>query len=109
MKGRLGPYRFRTKTKKKTLTPKWREEFKIPICTWDSQNLLHLEVHDKDHIFDDKLGYVLLLNLNLCILSVYLYVFILEECGAKHHCIKCHRSPQIEGSLLQGNCLTQGT
>ncbi|XP_051151862.1 C2 domain-containing protein At1g53590-like [Andrographis paniculata] len=56
VKGKLGPYRFRSKTKKKTLAPKWREEFKIPICTWDTLNMLMIEVHDKDHIFDDKLG-----------------------------------------------------
>lgn len=60
MKGQLGPYRFRTKTQKKTLTPKWHEEFKIPICTWESQNMLVIEVRDKDHIFDDVMGCVLL-------------------------------------------------
>ncbi|KAK4438984.1 C2 domain-containing protein [Sesamum alatum] len=56
VKGQLGPYRFRTKIHKKTLTPKWREEFKIPICTWDSQNVLVIEVLDKDPLFDDMLG-----------------------------------------------------
>ncbi|XP_073136123.1 C2 domain-containing protein At1g53590-like [Henckelia pumila] len=56
VKGRLGPYRFRTKTKKKTLAPKWQEEFKIPVVTWESQNILTLEVCDKDHIFDDLMG-----------------------------------------------------
>ncbi|KZV38482.1 hypothetical protein F511_40344 [Dorcoceras hygrometricum] len=56
VKGRLGPYRFRTKTKKKTLAPKWQEEFKIPVVTWESQNMLTLEVRDKDHIFDDLMG-----------------------------------------------------
>lgn len=60
MKGQLGPYRFRTKIQKKTLAPKWCEEFKIPICTWESQNMLLIEVRDKDHIFDDMMGYVLL-------------------------------------------------
>ncbi|RVW84869.1 C2 domain-containing protein [Vitis vinifera] len=30
VKGKLGPYRFTTKIQKKTLTPKWNEEFKIP-------------------------------------------------------------------------------
>ncbi|KAF9588740.1 hypothetical protein IFM89_015177 [Coptis chinensis] len=56
VKGQLGPYRFRSKTQKKTLTPKWQEEFKIPICTWDSPNVLVLEVRDKDHFYDDTLG-----------------------------------------------------
>ncbi|KAI3457531.1 hypothetical protein Pfo_014194 [Paulownia fortunei] len=56
VKGQLGPYRFRTKTQKKTLAPKWREEFKIPICTWESQNMLLIEVRDKDRIFDDMMG-----------------------------------------------------
>lgn len=56
VKGCLGPYRFRSKTKKKTLAPKWQEEFKIPIVTWESQNMLTLEVRDKDHIFDDMMG-----------------------------------------------------
>lgn len=79
VKGRLGPYRFRTKTKKKTLTPKWREEFKVPICTWESENMLTLDVHDKDHIFDDKLGWVFPLNLKLCLAytqDVILIVFL---------------------------------
>lgn len=56
VKGQLGPYRFRTKTQKKTLTPKWQEEFKIPICSWESQNMLLIEVRDKDHLFDDMMG-----------------------------------------------------
>jgi hypothetical protein len=56
VKGQLGPFRFRTKTRKKTLAPKWLEEFKIPICTWDSENMLFIEVRDKDHIFDDMMG-----------------------------------------------------
>ncbi|XP_010241279.1 PREDICTED: C2 domain-containing protein At1g53590-like isoform X2 [Nelumbo nucifera] len=56
VKGQLGPYRFQTKIQKKTLAPKWQEEFKIPICTWESPNVLILEVRDKDHLFDDNLG-----------------------------------------------------
>ncbi|KAL5204367.1 hypothetical protein ABZP36_009238, partial [Zizania latifolia] len=31
VQGHLGPYRFQTKIHKKTLIPKWMEEFKIPI------------------------------------------------------------------------------
>ncbi|XP_031257226.1 C2 domain-containing protein At1g53590-like isoform X2 [Pistacia vera] len=56
VKGQLGQYRFRTKTQKKTLTPKWQEEFKVPICSWDSPNVLSIEVRDKDHFVDDTLG-----------------------------------------------------
>ncbi|KAK1414360.1 hypothetical protein QVD17_30104 [Tagetes erecta] len=56
IKGQLGSYRFKTKIQKKTLSPKWYEEFKIPISSWDSPNLLEIGVRDKDHIFDDTLG-----------------------------------------------------
>ncbi|KAK1320106.1 C2 domain-containing protein [Acorus calamus] len=56
VKGQLGQYRFRTKIQKKTLSPKWQEEFKIPISSWESPNILIIEVRDKDHIFDDTLG-----------------------------------------------------
>ncbi|XP_059661372.1 C2 domain-containing protein At1g53590-like [Cornus florida] len=56
LKGKLGPYRFRTKTRKKTLAPKWHEEFKIPIFSWDSPNVLTIEVRDKDRFVDDVLG-----------------------------------------------------
>ncbi|XP_020575196.1 C2 domain-containing protein At1g53590-like [Phalaenopsis equestris] len=56
VKGHLYNYRFRTKVHKKTLSPKWFEEFKIPISSWEVPNILYLEVCDKDHIFDDLLG-----------------------------------------------------
>lgn len=56
VKGQLGPYRFRTKTQWKTLAPKWHEEFKVPICTWESPNVLAIEVRDKDQFMDDTLG-----------------------------------------------------
>ncbi|XP_073057495.1 C2 domain-containing protein At1g53590-like [Primulina eburnea] len=56
VKGRIGPYRFRTKTQKKTLAPKWHEEFKIPICTWESPNILVIEVVDKDFFYNDTMG-----------------------------------------------------
>nr|CAB3446510.1 unnamed protein product [Digitaria exilis] len=39
VKGHLGPYRFQTKIHKKTLNPKWLEEFKIPITSWESLNV----------------------------------------------------------------------
>ncbi|EOA29501.1 hypothetical protein CARUB_v10013073mg [Capsella rubella] len=56
VKGQLGAYRFKTKILWKTLAPKWQEEFKIPICTWDSPNVLNIEVQDKDRFSDDSLG-----------------------------------------------------
>ncbi|CAH8293389.1 unnamed protein product [Eruca vesicaria subsp. sativa] len=56
VKGQLGAYRFKTKILKKTLAPKWQEEFKIPILTWNSPNILNIEVQDKDRFSDDRLG-----------------------------------------------------
>ncbi|CAM0880649.1 unnamed protein product [Alopecurus aequalis] len=56
VKGRLGPFKFQTQIQKKTLSPKWFEEFKIPITSWGSPNELVMEVCDKDHIYDDSLG-----------------------------------------------------
>lgn len=56
VKGKLGPYRFRTKTHKKTLCPKWHEEFKVPVCSWESPNELAIELGDKDRFLDDMLG-----------------------------------------------------
>ncbi|CAH9107538.1 unnamed protein product [Cuscuta europaea] len=57
LKARLGPYSFRTKTQKKTLTPKWQEEFKIPVFSWESPNdELKIKVFDEDRFMDDPLG-----------------------------------------------------
>jgi len=58
VKGQLGSYSFKTQIQKKTLTPKWQEEFKIPICSWDLQNVLTILVRDKDHFVDSALGFV---------------------------------------------------
>ena len=63
VKGQLGAYRFKTKTIRKTLSPKWQEEFKIPVITWESLNVLKIEVRDKDHFVDDILGFVVCLFL----------------------------------------------
>lgn len=56
VKGQLCQYKFKTSIQKKTLTPKWQEEFKIPISSWESDNVLNIEVCDKDHFTDDSLG-----------------------------------------------------
>ncbi|ONK69964.1 uncharacterized protein A4U43_C05F28790 [Asparagus officinalis] len=56
VKGQLGPYRFRTKIQKKTLAPRWQEEFKIPISSWEAPNELIIQVCDKDRMFNDTLG-----------------------------------------------------
>lgn len=57
VKGHLGPYRFTTQIQRKTLAPKWLEEFKVPICSWDAQCVLEFQVRDKDHFkSDDCLG-----------------------------------------------------
>lgn len=58
VKGQIGAFRFRTRIQRKTLCPKWLEEFKIPITSWESPNVLELQVHNKDIIFDDILGFV---------------------------------------------------
>lgn len=65
----MGSYRFKTKIQKKTLSPKWHEEFKIPIITWELPNILALEVRDKDRFVDDILGFVS----NLVIFSMYFF------------------------------------
>ncbi|WVZ72487.1 hypothetical protein U9M48_020937 [Paspalum notatum var. saurae] len=56
VKGRLGPFKFQTQIQRKTLSPKWFEEFKIPITSWGASNELVIEVRDKDPMFDDSLG-----------------------------------------------------
>ncbi|RCV23386.1 hypothetical protein SEVIR_5G002000v4 [Setaria viridis] len=56
VKGRLGPFKFQTEIQRKTLSPKWFEEFKIPITSWEASNELVMEVRDKDPMFDDSLG-----------------------------------------------------
>jgi hypothetical protein len=63
VKGRLGPCKFQTQIQRKTLSPKWFEEFKIPITSWEASNELVMEVCDKDHLYDDSLGYVLFSDL----------------------------------------------
>ncbi|GJN38266.1 hypothetical protein PR202_gb27293 [Eleusine coracana subsp. coracana] len=56
VKGCLGPFKFQTQIQRKTLSPKWFEEFKIPITSWEASNELTFEVRDKDPMFDDLLG-----------------------------------------------------
>lgn len=85
VKGKLGPYKFRTRTQKKTLSPKWHEEFKIPIFTWESDNILAIEVLDKDHVFDDTMGYALFRLYHLIISMIQLLdllsLEVLDACG----------------------------
>ncbi|KAI3921854.1 hypothetical protein MKX01_005543 [Papaver californicum] len=54
--GHCGSFKFQTKVQKKTLTPKWLEDFKIPIFSWESSNLIYMDVRDKDHFGYDPLG-----------------------------------------------------
>ncbi|KAM7260695.1 hypothetical protein ACFE04_011368 [Oxalis oulophora] len=56
VKGHLGDNSFKTEIQWKTLAPKWHQNFNIPITTWESPNLLVIEVLDKDRCFDDALG-----------------------------------------------------
>ena len=77
VKGHLGGYRFRTEIQKKTLTPKWLEEFKIPIITWESINVLVLEVRDKDRFYDDILGFVPFSELFILYYVVYMHTHLL--------------------------------
>lgn len=80
VKGHLGPYRFQTKIQRKTLFPKWLEEFKIPISSWEGTNVLVLQVRDKDTIFDDILGFVKISNmLFMCKIMKNLAFFNLFE------------------------------
>lgn len=57
VKGALGSARFKTRMKRKTLSPQWFEEFRAPISTWNKQNFLILRVRDKDTFKCDELGY----------------------------------------------------
>lgn len=56
VKGQIGPYRFTTKIQKKMLAPKWQEEFKIPISSWEAPNVLSIQICDKDRMFHGTLG-----------------------------------------------------
>eukprot|EP00897_Mesotaenium_endlicherianum_P009830 jgi/Mesen1/8876/ME000530S08279 len=61
VKGALGSQRFRTAVKRKTLSPKWGEEFALHVTSWERPNsLLVLTVMDKDMFKSDYLGYVVI-------------------------------------------------
>eukprot|EP00249_Psilotum_nudum_P017241 c26229_g1_i1 orf=519-2684(-) len=53
----VASYQFKTKIQKKTLEPKWQEEFRIPIASWNVPNNVIIHVRDKDYIIDDSLGH----------------------------------------------------
>eukprot|EP00850_Spirogloea_muscicola_P014305 SM000101S09303 [mRNA] locus=s101:493723:497900:- [translate_table: standard] len=57
VKGALGGARFKSAVKYKTLNPKWYEDFRVPVATWDLPNLLILRVRDKDPVHFEELGY----------------------------------------------------
>ncbi|XP_024532167.1 C2 domain-containing protein At1g53590 isoform X2 [Selaginella moellendorffii] len=57
VKGVLNTNRFKTSIKWKTLNPKWREVFRLPIRSWEIQNRMMFHVRDKDLFRDDNLGY----------------------------------------------------
>lgn len=57
VKGSFASCRFKTKVQRKTLRPRWFEEFKVPIASWELPTLLVLHVQDKDQFRDDDLGY----------------------------------------------------
>ncbi|KAF3328830.1 C2 domain-containing protein [Carex littledalei] len=63
IKGKVGIFKFKTKVQRKTLCPKWMDEFTIPITSWETPNELLLEIQDKDPMFDDFLG-TCAINLN---------------------------------------------
>lgn len=52
-------FRFKTETCRRTLAPKWHEEFRLPILSWDLPNKLALEVADDGRLTKETLGCVL--------------------------------------------------
>ncbi|GJN06592.1 hypothetical protein PR202_ga24337 [Eleusine coracana subsp. coracana] len=83
VKGRLGPFKFQTQIQRKTLSPKWFEEFKIPITSWEASNELAIQVRDKDPMFDDLLGYVVFFVLVL--LNLECTIDVQELRGGQRH------------------------
>ncbi|KAI5067237.1 hypothetical protein GOP47_0017765 [Adiantum capillus-veneris] len=57
VRGTFNSHRFKTKVQKKTLKPRWFEEFEVPIASWEMPTLLVLRVRDKDQFRDDDLGF----------------------------------------------------
>ncbi|MCO5571478.1 hypothetical protein L7F22_025218 [Adiantum nelumboides] len=57
VRGSFNSHRFKTKVQKKTLKPRWFEEFEVPIASWELPTSLVLRVRDKDQFRDDNLGY----------------------------------------------------
>lgn len=57
VKGSFATCQFKTKVQKRTLKPKWHEEFKVPIASWELPTMLVFHVRDKDQFHDDDLGF----------------------------------------------------
>lgn len=57
VKGYFATCQFKTTVQKRTLKPKWHEEFKVPIASWELPTMLVLHVRDKDQFRDDDLGF----------------------------------------------------
>lgn len=46
-----------TKVQPKTLHPKWNETLKFSIATLEQLDKILINVRDKDHFYDERLGY----------------------------------------------------
>ncbi|KAI5075079.1 hypothetical protein GOP47_0009155 [Adiantum capillus-veneris] len=57
VRGSFATCQFKTKVQKKTLNPRWLEEFEVPIASWELPTLLVLHVRDKEPVHDDDLGF----------------------------------------------------